>query len=123
MLNNVWNALSDPAAKEVALWYPQFGNLDKRYRIRVKNLGENRKDYRVLSSNLDTVATSLALSTRFSYSYEINDYIYYRKQWYIVTEIRSTNYPTGGFGKKEEYILMLTEVNYGRDFEEDTSGS
>lgn len=116
MLGSFWNAVSDPAAQEVARWYPIFGDLEKYHKIKVQNLNESRKDYRVVGDNMDTQGNEVFLRTRFPYKYTVNSYIYYRRVWYEITQIDTRNFPAGGYGMRQEYTLHLLERNYGRDF-------
>lgn len=116
MLGSFWNAVSDPAAKEVARWYPTFGDFEKYHKIKVQNLNESQKNYSVIGDNMDTQGSEILLKTRFPYKYTVTSHIYYRHKWYAITKIDTKNFPSGGYGARQEYVLHLTEVNYGRDF-------
>lgn len=110
------NMLSDPAAKEVASYYPEFGKFDKYRKLKVQNMDEMRTDYATLGQNIETENHTLVLRTRFNFPYEITQHIYYRGEWYEITAIQPKQYPSMGLYPLKEYYLSLIKVNYGKDF-------
>ena len=112
----LFNVISDPAAKEVAMYFPEFGNFKLFRKLKVQNMDEMRTDYATLGQNIETENHTLVLRTRFNFPYKITQHLLYRKEWYEITAINPKQYPSMGLYPLKEYYLSLVQVNYGQDF-------
>lgn len=111
----------DPYAREAAEWYPIDNDLDHYKRIAVENLNETRHSYGRVAENMEDAEMTLALRTRYQYAYQppTKDnvhHIKYRGKFYEIKEVRPRELGTLGLYHPKEYVLILIEVNYDRDF-------
>lgn len=113
---DLFSVLADANAREVAEWYPVYGDFEKFRKIKVQNLSETRKHYNVIAENTDTTRVDVLLRTRFDHPYKPEEHIKYRDKWYEISEVRPRELGSMGYYRPKEYVLVLIEVNYGLDF-------
>ena len=111
----------DQFANESALWYPNNGEFVTFKKIAVQNLNESRNTYGRIAEGLQDSNNTIALRTRYQYAYKPPkddevQHIKYRDLWYEITEVRPRELGALGLYRSKEYVLILTEVEYGPNY-------
>lgn len=97
-------------SKEYEKGYYCPNGRNSKYLIGVQIVSEKERQYSNLMQTLTTVSTSTLIRTSFSYKFEVKKEVYYRGDWWIITNIGEDS------RVKSPHTMRLLNTAYGKQW-------